>query len=181
MKYWGSIPTKTKKTLKRILLWLGAFILVFFVCAFLSLSRFTFVRAPLQYPNTLWECQEYDLYFVVDKMSYCLGEIITDEKHFYVDYCWNTLPDFIAQLVRVEASEDGIPEMTPRRFNYGIEYVRAPCKYRHKKAIIYAEPEDFWLWDIDEPIKLTFVCKGKVSEVDFHSGVDPIRRMEVID
>ena len=140
------------------------------------------IRCPSDYNNTIWECEEADIYFITDSYGYCMGEANIDSGHIFFDATW------IYEIETFSFKEIAVDETgrsaVPYPCNDSSNIVSWPasgdytCRFGRLKAT--AEPENFHLWETDEPVTLTFVRKGKVSEVDLYSGADPIRRMEII-
>ena len=174
------------KEILKVLKWILIVILVLVGLWFLDILMkgfgVTLVRTPFDYENTIWECEEADIYFIIDGYCQCLGEANIDAKQSYFRASWiHEIETF--DFIEIEVDEEARPlivstggaRLSKKGCLMDGEYV---CWTKHIKVTV--EPEKFHLWETDEPVTLTFVCRGKVPEVDLYSGADPICRMEVI-
>ena len=84
---------KRKKIIWRIVLILTLVLCLLAVAFFyISFNReLVLYPRPTEKPNTLWECQEYDFYFIVpaepDRRSF--GEITLNGESIYLQLYWN--------------------------------------------------------------------------------------------
>lgn len=171
---------KSRKTVRLIALIIFACALIFFFIGFYNIFNREDPRLPDCNPNTIWECQECDLYCIVDKNGHSFGAFNPNGESIYVEFGWGTTSFVIAET---PVDEMGLVISHP---SYdGNRLVESRIDTIKKDVItVTTEPEniyfDFRLWETDEPVTLTFVCQGRIPEVDLYNGVDPIRRMEVI-
>ena len=168
-----------KKKLRIVVLSSIAF--VFCICLFflnLIFNRsLVLVHPPTEEKNTLWECEECDFYFLVAEDGYAYGEVELNGNSIYTWIYWDIKGNCAAlPFLSVEKGYLLSNEYSSQEIIQQSDYT---CK--RGVATITVEPRDFYLWETDEPVTLTFVCQGHIPEVDIYNGVDPIRRMEVID
>ena len=174
------------KEILKVLKWMLIVILVLVGLWFLDILMegfgITLVREPYDYENTIWECEEADIYFITDSHRNCMGEASVDSGHVFFCATWiHEIETFNFKEIAVDETGRSVVPYPCNDFSTIVSYPASGeyvCWTKHIKVTV--EPEKFHLWETDEPVTLTFVCRGKVPEVDLYSGADPICRMEVI-
>ena len=175
---------KGKKAIKRIVL-----IIILLGVAFKIVSHLA-LRNPSKYRNTIWECEEADICLITDKNGVCYGKINTGTQSTYFNVIWG---DYTCSFYEIETDENGCAVVThtyealpyrPYHWAYptsGKQLLFASNYICMLKRIeITIDYERIGFEDGSKPTTLTFVCRGRLPEIDINFGVDPICRMEPV-
>ena len=167
---------KAKDRFLNILLVLNIILFLYYVgsCLFLFVDAPQPVTPPSEKTNTIWECDECSFYFIVDDNGASYGEIMLDGKSTYVEILWGK---------NGRCSIKSLAPLYQGRLFPSTERTTliGRSKYLASRgvALITVKPRKFPLWEIDEPITLTFACKGEIPKTDIQSGADPISYREI--
>ena len=73
------------KNVKLSILIMTIYVLITGIIGFMIRTDVQLIRCPSDYNNTIWECEEADIYFITDSYGYCMGEANIDSGHIFFD------------------------------------------------------------------------------------------------